>query len=324
MTKIERIDAVLKGGEPDRPPVCLWYHFGLQHTSGETFAKTALEYFDYYDFDFLKLMNDYFYPMPAGMDEIKTVKDLAKIGRLEADRTPLKEQLKAVRFIGKQLKKKAYFIDTVFDPWQVLLKSVCGENLPALAREAPRQLTKALNFITDTLIDYCRRSIQMGSNGIFLSVLASREVIDHKLFLNFAKPAAMRLLNAIKFLAPMNVLHAHGAKIFVSDVLDFPVSVISYEDRLPGNPSIEEMKKRFPGAVMGGIDNDQVVNRTYAFIKNNVREGLRRGGKSRFFLANGCSIPSWMDSRALQVIVETAKTWKPESAADGKAPEAAK
>jgi uroporphyrinogen decarboxylase len=312
MTKIERVDAVLKGKEPDRPPVCLWYHFGLQHTSGETFAKATLEYFNHYDFDFLKVMNDYFYPMPAGMDEIKTVKDLVKIGRVDADRTPLREQLKALRMIGKELKKKAYFIDTVFDPWQILLKNVCGEHLPALAKEAPRQLTKALSFITDTLIDYCRRSIQAGSSGIFISVLSSKEVIDRKLFLNFAKPAAMKLFTAIKALAPMNVLHAHGARIFAGDVLDFPVPVISYEDRLPGNPPIEEMKKRFPGAVMGGFDNTQVVKRTYAFIKNNVREGLRRGGKDRFILANGCSIPSWLDAGALKVIVETAKAGLPE------------
>ncbi|MDR1933813.1 MAG: hypothetical protein LBQ57_13435 [Spirochaetales bacterium] len=307
MTKIERVDAVLQGKEPDRPPVCLWYHFGLQHISGENYAKVVLEFFNHYDFDFLKVMNDYFYPMPAGVDEIKTVKDLAKIGRLEADKTPMREQLKAIRAIGKELKKKAHFIDTVFDPWQVLLKSVCGENLPALAKESPRQVTKALNFITDTLIDYCRRSIQSGSSGIFLSVLASKEVIDRKLFLNFAKPAAMKLLNAIKLLAPMNVLHAHGAKIFADCVLDFPVPVISYEDRLPGNPPIADMKKRFTGAVMGGIDNNQVVNRTYAFIKNNVRAGLRLGGKDRFILANGCSIPSWLDARALEIIVETAK-----------------
>jgi uroporphyrinogen decarboxylase len=307
MTKIERVDAVLQGKEPDRPPVCLWYHFGLQHLAGDAYAKVALEFFRHYDFDFLKVMHDYFYPMPAGVDEIKTVRDLTKIGRVEADRTPLREQLKAIRAIGKELKKKAYFIDTVFDPWQILLKSVCGENLPALAKEAPRQLTKALNFVTDTLIDYCRRSLQAGSNGIFLSVLASKEVIDRRLFLDFAKPAAMRLLNAIKLLAPFNVVHIHGARIFEHDVLDFPVPVISYEDRLPGNPDISSIKKSFPGAVMGGIDNNQVVNRTYAFIKNNVREGLRRGGKDRFILANGCSIPSWLDARTLQIIVETAK-----------------
>ena len=315
MTKIERVDAVLQGKEPDRPPVSMWYHFGLQHTSGDTSAKAALEYFRYYDFDFLKVMNDYYYPMPSGMDEVKTVRDLAKIGRVEADRTPLREQLKAIRTIGKELKKKAYFIDTIFDPWQILLKNVCGENLPALAKEAPRQVVKALSFITDTLIDYCRRSIQYGSNGIFLSILASKEVIDHKMFINFAKPAAMRLMNAIKLLAPFNVLHAHGARIFENDVLDFPVPVISYEDRLSGNPSIESMKKHFPGAIMGGIDINQIANKTYAFVKNNVYEGLRRGGKDRFILANGCSIPSWLDARALKVMVDAAKAGIPQEPA---------
>jgi uroporphyrinogen decarboxylase len=315
MTKIERVDAVLQGKEPDRPPVSLWYHFGQQYLSGDAYAKVVLEFFHYYDFDFLKLMNDYYYPVPDGVDEIKTVKDLARIGRVEADRTPWKEQLKAVRAITKDLKKKAYFIDTVFDPWQTLRRNVCGEHLPALAKENPRQLTKALNQVTDTLIDYCRRSIQGGSNGIFLSILASKEGIDRKLFLNFAKPAAMRLLNAIKLLAPMNVVHLHGEKIFLNDVLDFPVPIISYEDRLPGNPKIEEMKQRFTGAVMGGIDNTKVVNKTYAYIKENVREGLRRGGRDRFILANGCSIPSHFDVRALKAIVQTAQEWKPETAA---------
>ena len=312
MTKIERVDAVLQGKEPDRPPVSLWYHFGLQHTSGDAYAKVVLDYFNHYDFDFLKVMNDYLYPMPAETDGIKTLRDLTKIGRVDADRTPLREQLKAIRLIGKELKKKAYFIDTVFDPWQTLLKNVCGESLPALAKEAPRQLTKALGFVTDTLIDYCRRSIQAGSNGIFLSVLASKEVIDHKLFMNFAKPAAMKLMNAIKLLAPFNVLHVHGTRIFEKDVLDFPVPVISYEDRQPSNPSIEELKKRFPGAIMGGIDHNQIINRTYGFIKKNVHEGLRRGGKDRFILANGCSLPNWFDARALKLMVETAKAGLPQ------------
>jgi uroporphyrinogen decarboxylase len=315
MTKIERLDAVLQGKEPDRPPVSLWYHFGQQYLGGDAYAKVVLEFFHYYDFDFLKLMNDYYYPMPEGVDEIKTVKDLARIGRVEADRTPWKEQLKAVRAIAKDLKKKAYFIDTVFDPWQTLRRNICGEHLPALAKENPRQLTKALNQVTDTLIDYCRRSIQAGASGIFLSVLASKEGIDRKLFLNFAKPAAMRLLNAIKLLAPMNVVHIHGEKIFLNDVLDFPVPIISYEDRLPGNPKIDEMKKRFTGVVMGGIDNTQVVNKTYAYIKENVREGLRRGGRDRFILTNGCSIPAHFDVRALKAIVQTAQEWMPETAA---------
>ena len=54
MHKIERVNTVLKGGEVDRPPISLWYHFGIQHSSGERFARTTLEYFNRYDLDFLK------------------------------------------------------------------------------------------------------------------------------------------------------------------------------------------------------------------------------------------------------------------------------
>jgi uroporphyrinogen decarboxylase len=307
MTKIERVDAVLQGKEPDRPPVCLWYHFGHQHLSGEKFAAIALDFFTYYDFDFLKLMNDYFYPMPEGYEEVATGRDLLKLPRFEPERSEWKEQLKAIRILSKALKGQAYLIDTVFDPWQSLQRNVCGEHLPHLAKAYPKELTKALNIVADNLIDYCRKSIQSGAQGIFMSVLASKEHVDRKTYLNFIKPAAMKVFESIKSLAPMNVAHIHGTQIYTNDVLDFPVPILSWEDRLPKNPSLEEMKKRFPGVVMGGIDNTIVTRHTPAFIKRNVLEGIQMGGKSRFILANGCSIPSWMSSKVLKMIVETAK-----------------
>jgi uroporphyrinogen decarboxylase len=307
MTKIERLNAVLEQKEPDRAPVCLWYHFGNQHLSGEKYAEIVLDFFQYYDFDFLKLMNDYYYPMPEGFLEVKTGRDLLKLPRFEPDRCDWKEQLKAIRIIGKALQNQAYFIDTVFDPWQSLQRNVCGEHLPYLAKEYPKELTKALNIVAENLIVYCKKAIQNGAKGIFMSVLASKEHVDRKIFLSFVKPAAQKVFSAIKDLAPMNVAHIHGERIFFEDVLDFPVPILSWEDRLPRNPSLEEMKKRFPGVVMGGIDNTIVTRHTPAFIKRNVEEGIQMGGKTRFILANGCSIPSWIDSRVLKMIVETAR-----------------
>ena len=38
MNKLERVDAVLSNREPDRPPLSLWYHFGVQHGNGEQVA----------------------------------------------------------------------------------------------------------------------------------------------------------------------------------------------------------------------------------------------------------------------------------------------
>ncbi len=307
MTKIERLDAVLQGREPDRPPVSLWCHFGVQHMSGADYAKIALDYFHRYDFDFLKLMNDQYYPMPPGLEEIRTEKELGALTRLDPFRTDWKEQLRAVKIIAKELKKKAYFVDTVFDPWQTLARSICGESLPVLAKKTPRQIQRALNIVTDNLISYCMASLQSGANGIFLSVSAGKDQVDRRTFLDYIKPSVMKILMAVRSRAPMNVAHIHGKKIYASDVVDFPVPVLSWEDRIPGNPSLEEMKSRFPGVVMGGIDHNQVINRTRAFAKENAREGLRRGGKSRFILAGGCSIPSWAEPAALSAMVEAAR-----------------
>ena len=102
MTKIERLDAVLRGEKPDRAPISMWYHFGNQHLSGEKYAAIALEWFEHYDFDFLKLMNDYFYPMPEGIEEAKSVEDLRKIVRFDPESCDWREQLVAVRIIAER------------------------------------------------------------------------------------------------------------------------------------------------------------------------------------------------------------------------------
>jgi uroporphyrinogen decarboxylase len=308
MTKIERLDAVLRGGNADRPPMSMWYHFGNQYASGEKFAATALEWFEHYDFDFLKLMNDYFYPMPEGLEEAKSAADLNRLGHFEPESCDWKQQLSAIRIVAKRLRGKAYFIDTVFDPWQSLQRSIAGEHLPNLVETAPAELKKALDVAADNLIAYCRKSLNLGASGIFMSVLGSESQLQRGLFLEFAKPAAMKVFEAIKDLGAMNTAHIHGKKIYIDDVLDFPVAIMSWEDRVDGNPSLAEMKSKWPGIVMGGIDNERVTRVSTAFCRQNVREGLRLGGKSRFILANGCSIPTWLDPSALAAMVETAKS----------------
>ena len=307
MNKLKRLDAVLKGRKPDRAPFCMWYHFGNQHASGKKFAAITLEWFEHYDFDFLKVMNDYYYPMPEGLEEVKSAEDLGRLKRFDPEKSDWKEQLKAIKLIGQALDGKAYFIDTLFDPWQCLLKSLAGEHLLDLAITEPEALHQALDVVADNLISYSRKSLSLGASGIFLSMLTSQNTLDRELFLTFAKPAAMKVLTAIKDLGWMNVAHLHGAGIYIDDLLDFPVQVLSWEDRKPGNPSLAEVKGRWPGVVMGGVDIDQVLCVTPARCRENVREGIRLGGNTRFILANGCSIPTWMPPVAIEAMVETAK-----------------
>ena len=305
--KIELVDRVLKGDPVGRPPLSIWYHFGVQHGKGTQFARLALDYFHFYDFDFLKVMNDYFYPLPEGLDAVRTGADLRRIGRFDMERSPWREQFRALEVIAKELKGEAYFIDTVFDPWHTLKRALAGENFVYLMDSEPDAVQEALGVITENLISYCLRSLDIGSAGIFLSVPASREFMSREQFLTFVKPFACRLLEAVFRRGRMNVAHIHGDDLYFDDCLNFPVHVFNWWDRGPGGPSLSSVKERIPGCVMGGIDHKIVTRRTCTFLRDHVREGRTLGGKDRFFLANGCSIDASVNPRAIRAIVEAAR-----------------
>jgi uroporphyrinogen decarboxylase len=307
MDKIERVNRVLKGEDIDRPPVTLWYHFGVQHAGGEQFAKLTLEFFDYYDFDYLKVMNDYFYPPPEGLDAVKTKDDLKRITPFDVEKCDWREQFQALRYINSALRGNAYFIDTVFDPWQSLRRNMAGENIEALMADEPDAMLAALDIIADNLIEYCKTSLAIGSAGIFMSVWAARELISRENFLRFAKPPAMKVFEAISELGKMNTAHIHGEDMFFEDVLDFPVNIFNWWDRGPKGPSLQWVKERISGCVMGGINQKLVARTTQEFLKNHVREGVEQGGRQRFLLANGCSSDSWGYPPAMQAIVKAAK-----------------
>jgi hypothetical protein len=55
----------------------------------------------------LKVMNDYDYPMPDGVENIATREDLKKLSPFDVTRTPMGRQLKAIEIIAQALRGKA-------------------------------------------------------------------------------------------------------------------------------------------------------------------------------------------------------------------------
>ena len=307
MNKLERIDAVLAGQVPDRPPVSLWYHFGLQHAGGNGFARASLDFFEHYDFDFLKVMNDYFYPAPEGVDTVRGPEELRRFRPFDPSNTAWREQLRALEIIQTALGTRAYFVDTVFDPWQSLRRGLAGEQMEKLMRRHPEALTRALEVVTANLVTYCRESYKRGAAGIFLSIAAGAEILTREDFLAFVKPHAARLLQAIAGEGVLNIAHIHGDDLFFDDVLDLPVPVFNWWDRGPQGPDLSCVRARTNACLMGGIDQTLVARRSRDFLRKHVEEGLAAGGDRRFFLANGCTIASWVHPDALHAIVDTVK-----------------
>ncbi len=124
MTPIERVRAALRGTAVDRPPFTIWYHFGLQHAPAERTAQAHLEFFEAYQLDWLKLMNDYSYPMPGGVESVRQRRDLERLRPLDLERTPLGAQLEVVSIVSRALHGRALVVDTVFNAWNTLRRNV--------------------------------------------------------------------------------------------------------------------------------------------------------------------------------------------------------
>ena len=292
MNKIERVRSILAGRPVDRPAFSIWYHFGNQHASPELTAQVHLKFFEYYDLDLLKVMNDYDYPMPEGMEGIATPEDLKRLIPLDLTRTPLGNQLKAIEIIADALRGKALLVDTVFNAWNTLKRNLVKEAMGRLMADHPEAVLAALRVVNANLIRYASASMERGSAGIFFSVPATDGTVTPEQYEKFMRPFDLEFWEALKGKGECHILHAHGDKLYFDRLLDYPVHAISWAD-LNGGPTLEEARRKTPLTLMAGIDHVNFPNLSVKAIREQVRSALARAGSTKFILAPGCSVPTY-------------------------------
>jgi uroporphyrinogen decarboxylase len=292
MTKIERVRAALSGADVDRPPFSVWYHFGLQHAQAERTAQTHLEFFEAYNLDWLKVMNDYSYPMPRNIENLTDPRDLKRLTAFDVRQGPFGEQLEAIRLIGQSLRGKALVVDTVFNAWNTLKRNVLKEAMGPFMLEHPAELEAALTVINDNLIRYAIASLHGGASGIFYSVPATPESLTAEQYERFMRPFDLAFLEAIRPFGEFHTLHAHGKELYLDRLQDYPVHAISWADRESG-PPLTLMRRITPRALMGGIDHVNFPYTSAAKIREQIRSALAEAGTRKLLIAPGCAIPSY-------------------------------
>jgi uroporphyrinogen decarboxylase len=292
MTKIERLRAALAGKAIDRPPFSVWYHFGTQHASPERTAQVHLEFLEAYDLDFLKVMNDYDYPMPKGMEIVANPADLERLTPFDVTQAPMGNQLRAIEIIAKALRGKTLFVDTVFNAWNTLRRNLVKEAMPKLMTDHARALKAALKIVNENLIQYALASLERGAAGIFLSVPATAESVTLDQYEQFMRPFDLELLQAVQGKGEFHILHAHGEKLYFDRLLDYPVHAISWAD-LNGGPAITDARRRTSCTLMAGLDHVKFPYVSVQVIRNQVKAALSQAGNTKFILAPGCSLPTY-------------------------------
>ena len=192
----ERVQRALKGEEVDRPPFSFWHHFGLK--TPEAHAQATLDFHRAYRTDIVKVMSDFPYPKPSGQWH-----------ELKVEKNPFPQQLQALKLIRDGLSGQAYFIETLFNPWNVAEKLSSKEEVLRLKNENPKALLAALDVITESEIYHAKRAIDLGAAGILLAVAnANRTALTPEDYGKFSAPFDRRILQAVSS-AKLNFLHAH-------------------------------------------------------------------------------------------------------------------
>ena len=289
MTKIERVKAVLRAERVDRPPFTFWHHFGLEKMAGDKQAEATLDFYRKFDVDLLKVMSDYPYPLPGNLDAITEFSDWK---RFEPIKNPFPEQIKALKIIDKELKGKAPFVETIFQSWTVLEKLSSKKAVEQLRREDPSMLKKVLRAISESQSNHARLALDAGAAGIFLAVAAADDsVMDSQEYLRFVRESDLIILDAAKAKGYLNILHIHGNKPHFDTLLSYPVQAINYSVYGTG-VGLSEMKKRFSGTLMGGLDEQNIAKLTDGQLKGEIQLAVQAMQRRRLILAPGCSVPN--------------------------------
>jgi len=313
MTKRERVRAALAGEEVDRVPVAFWRHWPGDDQNAESLARVALDFYPRYDFDFIKIPPSYTYcttdygsqhEYRAGNMAgwcfgerdflgrvIKQVEDWDRIEPLDVHQGAYGQQLQCLRMVIEQREPETPVIHTMFNPLIMALQLAGEETFLVHLRRYPQRVERALSALTKTCASFARAVIAEGADGIFLSTMAANySVMSEEEYRRFGRPADLAVLAAAAD-GWFNVLHLHGQHPMFAQLADYPVHAINWHDRTAG-PSLSQASQMFPGALMGGIDQYQVMHfGTPADIQAQVHDAIRQMNGRRLIAAAGCTFP---------------------------------
>ncbi|MDQ4045579.1 MAG: uroporphyrinogen decarboxylase [Chloroflexota bacterium] len=305
MTKTERVMAAVRGEEGDRIPVCFWHHF-TPHGSGRKMAEATLEFFEAtFDLDILKIMPDLPYPFPR--KSVRDPDDWMLVEPIDVERSRFFHQRAvSIQALRDAVGYETPIVMTVFSPLcEAMHFTEPREAFLEHARNNPAIVHEALSTIAENLRAHIQDCIDSGADGVFFALQGcTRQYMSTDEYKEFGRPYDLIALQGARD-SWLNILHVHGDRdLMFDEVLDYPVQVLSWSDRLAGL-SLREARAKTSKCLMGGWHEfGALSNGPEADIRAEAEDAIRQTGGRKFILANGCSVPDDTQDHWLHVARE--------------------
>ncbi len=294
MTHWERIEAALKGDAVDRPPVSLWRHWPGEDDTAQGLAAATVKWQKAHDFDLVKFMPTGTYSVedwgakttyvhnPSGSRTVTapgltTADEWPRLEALDVSKGFLGQQNEALRLTAETLADSVPILQTVFSPLTTARK-LAGDRVFTHMRRHPDILKEGLNIIADTTARFAVEALGAGAHGVFFaSQCSSYRLLGEPEYRAFGEPFDRIVLDAVQSSSRFNMVHAHGEDIMFDLLAAYPVQMMNWHDRLTW-PSLAEARKRFPGLLVGGIeDRRTLLSGTAGDIQAEIRNALGQG-----------------------------------------------
>lgn len=307
-TKRQRLEAVLRGEQPDRVPVALWRHFpGDDQRAGDQ-ARAHLDFQRLFDFDFVKVtpassyclkdwaVNDVYEGSLEGTRRytrqvIQSPEDWYTLPTLDPHRGSLGAQLECLRLLRAGLDDTPY-IQTIFNPLAQARNLAGAERLLAHLREYPDALLAGLETITQSILRFVDEVCAGGAAGIFLALQhASYRLLSVEEYSRFGVPFDRRILEAVAGRSWFNLLHIHGQDIMFDLVTGYPVEAINWHDR-ETPPSLGQGLVRTTKALVGGLRQwETMVRGEPDDVRAEIADAIEQTVGRRIIIGTGCVTP---------------------------------
>ena len=305
MTKTERVMAAVAGDEVDRIPVCFWHHF-KPAGSGRRMAEATLDFFEAtFDLDIIKIMPDLPYPFPRR--SIRDVNDWAMIEPVNSERSRFfNQRAVSIQALRDAVGYETPIIMTVFSPLcEAMYFAESRELLLEHSQQSPALVHEALSTIAENLRAHIQDCMDSGADGVFFALQGCTDsIMTRDQYRELGRPYDLMALQGSRD-SWLNILHVHGDNdLHFDEVLDYPVQVLSWSDRLAG-PSLREARSKTSKCLMGGWHEfGALSNGPSEEIRTEAEDAIKQTGGRKFILANGCSVPDDTDHQWLHTARE--------------------
>ena len=287
--KITLVDAAFHGQEVDRIPFGIWHHFAENVRGGKACAEAHVAHYRRYDLDFLKVMNDNPYDMPAGFPLVGRAKEWLKLQPLRGDEAGFRAMLEALREIKKTIGAEARFVATVYSPFAVAMK-ISREKAIEHLREDPESFEQGLAAVAKGLAAFARKTIEAGASGIFFAAVgAEPTMLSQEEYRRFVRPHDISVLSSVSD-APFNILHVHGTGVYLDLFLDYPKSALNWPSHQSAYP-VAKVRKMTDRCLVAGIDErGPIAQGKMRGTIMQIADALSHAGRTNFMFGPECAI----------------------------------